>query len=148
MLTLRTDANIGQCESDARPSDANGTGHAGMTSLQRLVKDRLADLDRSYQQAADKGGLSKGTISAIATGKHSGRLNDDTIAKLAAALDLAPAVVADAVGRAAYEVPTEFVLPERFKRLSARDRKVAMDLMDSMLRGYEADEGGAANSGG
>lgn len=109
-----------------------------MASLQQLVASRLAELDRSMRAAATKGDISVTTISNIVSGKHTGRVTDEIIAGLAQGLDLSPRVVAEAAGRSSYEVPTEFVLPERAARLSASSRRVLMDMMDSLLRAQEA----------
>lgn len=108
-----------------------------MTTLQQLVVDRLRELDRSMRAAAHKGGISVATISSIANGKHTGRLTDEVIAGLAKGLDLPARRVASAAGRGAYEVPTEFVLPDRAHRLTSTSRRVLMDMMDSLLRAQE-----------
>lgn len=108
--------------------------------IQQLVRDRMKELDLSYRQAAAKsnGLVSHGTLNAIATGRHSFRISASTVDGIALALDLEPAVIEQAVGRAARASLEVFVLPERASKLSAQERRAIVAMMDALLTAAES----------
>lgn len=106
----------------------------GMHPLQRLILDRLAELDRSYRAAAAKsrGLVSHATLNAIATGRHSGNIGEDVLTGIAAALDLPVSVVVKAAGQPSSGL-VEFRLPKRANQLTAAERKTVMNLVNALL---------------
>jgi membrane-bound lytic murein transglycosylase B len=108
--------------------------------LQRLVADRLAELDRSYREAARQSGglVSHGTLQKIATGQHSGRLNESTLRGIALAVDVPASVVREAAGtRADFG---DFQLPERASKLRPKQRKALLAMMDALLDDLAGEE--------
>lgn len=107
--------------------------------LQRLVRERMAELGLSYRRAAAKsdGKVSHGTLNTIATGRHSWRLDDSTLEGIALALDVPVATVRAAVGRAQRAPETEFVLPQKANRLSHAERRAVLAMIDALLLAAE-----------
>lgn len=103
------------------------------TSLQRLVADRLAELDRSYREAARQSGglVSHGTLQKIATGQHSGRIEESTLRGIALAVDVPISVAREAAGTR--DDFGDFQLPERASKLRPKQRKALLALMDALL---------------
>ncbi len=67
-----------------------------MDALQRLVTDRLNVLGLSYREAAQRSGekFSHGTLHTLATGRHTGRVSEKTVERLALAPAYPPAASA------------------------------------------------------
>lgn len=122
-----------------------------MDRLRELVLTRLNDLGvkgrpMSARQAAlrSAGGVSYDTLYAIANGRHTGRLRDDTARGLADALDVPVERVYEAAG-----VPrpqTRWQPHERFDRLTIEQRKLLESmgaaLLEAEQRGYERGRSG------
>lgn len=107
-----------------------------MTPLQELILDRLAELELSYRDAAErtKGSaheISFGTINQLANGRG-GPVKDSTIRGLAKALDVPVGTVRLAVGRSENE-PTEFDLPDKAKYLTPKERRTILLMIDALL---------------
>lgn len=113
-----------------------------MTALQRLVKTRLKQLGLSYREAAKRsdGMASHATFYQLATGQHSGRVSDRTINGLALALELSAREVREAAGLGDQEEPPEFRLPKRAGRLTQRQRRVILAMVDALLEEEQAKE--------
>lgn len=107
--------------------------------LQQLVTERMTELALSYRGAAAKseGLVSHGTLNAIATGRHSLRINANTVRGIALALDLEQAVIEQAIGRAARASLDVFVLPERASKLNVQERRAIVSMMDALLTAAE-----------
>lgn len=114
-------------------------------TLQDLVAGRLAELGSpgrpmSGRQAAERSGgrVSHSTINNIVNGKHSGRLDDRTIEGLALALDVTRSRVERAAGLYREGRPAApFQLPPRANRLTLRERRLVIEVMDSLLAARE-----------
>jgi transcriptional regulator with XRE-family HTH domain len=94
-----------------------------VTALQKLIEDRLAELDISQRAACARtsGRLTPSTLSRIANG-HSQRVLGRTIADLALALDVPQSVVLKAARATC--LPLEFAAMRRgFLRLPPADRE-------------------------
>lgn len=102
-------------------------------SLQRLVADRLAELDRSYREAARQSGglVSHGTLQKIATGQHSGRIEESTLRGIALAIDVPVSVARECSGTR--DDFGDFHLPERASKLRPKQRKALLAMMDALL---------------
>jgi hypothetical protein len=112
--------------------------------LQQLVEARLADLgDRrgplSARAAAarSEGKVSYETLRLIARGEHSGKLSDDTVAGLALALDVPRSQVLAAMGRTMSGPMRPFEAPDRWQRLTHRQRQLVVSVGDALLAAYE-----------
>lgn len=109
-----------------------------MSALQRLVDDRLRELGRSAREAAriaEAAGVpvSHATVAHIASGTHHGKVSDRVIEALAAGLEIPATRLAEAAGRSGYQPPTEFVIPDKYKRLRPEMRQVVFDQLDALL---------------
>lgn len=95
----------------------------------------MSELALSYRRAAEKSGglVSHGTLNSIVTGRHSWKMDDRTMRGIATALEVDLAVVEAAVGRAVRVAETEFVLPERARRLSPQERRAVVSMIDALL---------------
>src|SRR5260370_22484599 len=73
-----------------------------MDALQRLIRERMAELHRSYGDVARLGALPRSTVHHLASHARSGRLpNPATLERLAAGLDLPLGMVRSAAASAA-----------------------------------------------
>jgi hypothetical protein len=110
------------------------------TSLQRLVADRLAELDRSYREAARQSGglVSHGTLQKVATGQHSGNLNESTLRGIALAIDVPISVAREAAGTR--HDFGDFQLPQRASKLRPKQRKALLAMMDALLDDLAGDD--------
>lgn len=115
---------------------------AGVRDLQRLVLDRLSELDLNYHQASQRthGKLKHQTLSAIGRGEHSGRIKDNTAELLALALDVPVSTVRRAAHMSQTQPPTEFTLPAKANRLSPKQRKAILAIIDGFLAEQEQRE--------
>lgn len=109
------------------------------TDLSRLVRDRLAELDLSYRQAAgrSRGLISHGTIGAIATGKHGGDLAEQTLDGLALALDVSRRQIEEAAGVYRVRPAEPFRLPEELNRLGRKERALLVQMGMALLAARE-----------
>lgn len=110
-----------------------------MDALQRLVKDRLAELGDSMRTAADRshGLVSHSTLSRIVSGRASGRLTAETIAGVALALQIPERDVLAAAEEATR--PARWVeLSAEFSRLDEQQQTQVMSLMERLLEEREA----------
>lgn len=111
-------------------------------NLQRLVLDRLSELDLSYRTAAarSRGMVSHTTIYKIATGKQDPRgLEDQTITGLALALGVSEPEVRRAIGFTNVQPPTEFKLPAKANHLTPKERKAILSMIDAFIASREQD---------
>lgn len=98
-----------------------------MRPLQKLVKDRIAELElgslRSIADTAQKDGyqLSHSSLSLVTTGKYR-QIKESTVAGLAYMLRLPAAQIREAAGLA--EVGEEWKPPVEAHRLTYRQRRV------------------------
>jgi hypothetical protein len=115
-------------------------------ALQRLIIERMRELQRSYGDVARLGKLPRSTVHHLATHRHSGRLpNPVTLERLATGLDLplnlVRAAAASAAGlvldTTAIDDPEIEVLIASFARLSPADRRHVAALVRSMLAAAE-----------
>ncbi len=109
-----------------------------MTPIQRLIVNRLAELDLSYRRAAAKssGLISSATLNAIATGRRAGLPNESTMKGIALALDLPVAKVRETFGLSGGEV-VEFRLPKQANHLTPAERKAVLAMVNALLKGHE-----------
>lgn len=109
-------------------------------TLQDLVADRRAELGLSLRQAAEKSGgrVSHSTFGAIEHGQRT-RVDDTTIEGLAEALSVPLGRVRRAAGLSERQLPP-FVLPARADRLNARERRVVLAMIETLLAAREVDE--------
>jgi hypothetical protein len=116
------------------------------TSLQRLVADRLAELNRSYREAARQSGglVSHGTLQKIATGQHSGNLEESTLRGIALAIDVPISQAREAAGTR--DDFGDFQLPERASKLRPKQRKALLAMMDALLDDLSGGEKGGGTS--
>lgn len=117
---------------------------ADVRNLQQLVLDRLTELgDRrgpmSTRQAAlrSRGQVSYETLRLLAKGEHSGRLEEDTVAGLALALDVPRSRILAAMGQQMLQPLPPFELPKRAQQLSRAQRKVVLAVVEGLLSSYE-----------
>lgn len=110
-------------------------------SLADLIADRRAELGLSLRQAAEKSGGLVGytTINDIERG-GTRRVNDQTITGLATALDLSEARIRRAAGLSAQQLPP-FEMPSRANRLNARERRLVLSVIDTLLAAHERGDG-------
>lgn len=107
-----------------------------MTPVQKLVTDRLADLDLSYRAAAAKAGglISHSTLNFIANGQmRPEALRARTIRGLALALDVSVSDVEKAVTSSGGKTTVEFRLPKKADKLSAAQRKAVLAFVDALI---------------
>jgi len=111
-------------------------------ALQRLIRERMRELRRSYADVARIGGLPRSTVHHLASHGRTGRLpNPVTLERLAAGLDLPLSVVRAAAASAAGFVldsqagddPEIDVLVASLVQLSPADRRHVAALVRSML---------------
>lgn len=108
----------------------------GVTPLQKLVIDRMADLDLSYRAAAARtdGLISHGTLNYIALGQQKpGSITGRTIRGLALALDLPVSKVEKAVADSGDALPVEFRMPKKADKLTPKQRKAVLAFVNALL---------------
>jgi hypothetical protein len=108
-----------------------------MATLDALVTQRLAELGISSRAAAarSRDRVSYETVRKIASGKHSGRISDQTAAGLALALDVPLGRIYEAAS--APRPVSRWAWPERFDRLPLTQRAMVEDLASALLDAYE-----------
>jgi transcriptional regulator with XRE-family HTH domain len=108
--------------------------------LQRLVRERRAELGLSLREAAEqsRGGVSAATISIMERGEHSGVASDRTLRGLSRALKLPLGEVREAAGKSAKE-PVEFRLPKEADRLTDQQRRVVLKMVEALLEANARD---------
>jgi len=113
-----------------------------MNPLQKLVADRLAELDLSYRRAAARSGglVSHATLNQLVLGRETvtGK-SHKTLQGIALAIDLPLSVVAEAAGQTPKE-PTEFRLPKKANKLSPKQRRAILAMVNALLDEQESDE--------
>jgi len=111
-----------------------------MDPLQKLISDRMAELDLSFRRAAERGGglVSHATLNNITLGRHSTQFEDDTLRGIALALDLPLSQVREAAS-VSREPPTEFRLPKKANRLTHADRAAILKVVDALLDAHQQD---------
>lgn len=116
-----------------------------VTPLQKLVTDRLAELNRSYRQAAEEsnGLVSHATINHIALGRTSWqRLPDKTLRGLALALDVPYSRVKTAWDESKNVPETTFILPKSAEQLTPKQRKAVLAFVSALLEENKLDGNG------
>ena len=106
-----------------------------MTPLQQLVLDRMAELDLSFREAAAKssGKISAAALNNIATGNKTPKhYSDKSLEGIALALDVRLSVVRKAAGETE-KTPTEFRLPKKAQRLTAKQRQAVLAMVNALL---------------
>ncbi len=120
-----------------------------MNALQQLIRNRMAELNRSYGEIARRGGLPRSTVYHLASNHRPVRVpNPRTLERLAAGLEvpahLVRAAAAAAAGFVLEEQPAEDpeieVLVASLVRLSADDRRHVSALVRSMLEAADPEE--------
>jgi hypothetical protein len=113
-----------------------------MNALQRLIRTRMTELNRSYGDVARAGGLPRSTVHHLASNDKPGRLpNPLTLERLAVGLDVPLDVVRAAAAAAAgfalesdgVDDPEIEVLVASLARLSPQDRRHVAALVRSLL---------------
>jgi hypothetical protein len=106
----------------------------GMAELQRLVQDAARTAGGYRNLARRTGGLvSVSTLNNIATGRHSGRLTDDSIRGIALAIGRPADDIARITGTELTDELPPFVLPKRANRLTQPQRRVIVSVVDAIL---------------
>lgn len=117
-----------------------------MNALQRLIRTRMAELNRSFSEVAKRGGLPRSTVHHLASNPAPGRLpNPVTLERLAAGLDVPLDIVRSAAATAAgFTVSSEAVddpeidvLIASLAKLSPQDRRHVAALVRSLLAAEE-----------
>ena len=105
-----------------------------MTPLQTLIANRLAELDLTYRAASAKSGgqISASHLNNIVAGYHLGELGDATVLGIAAAIDVRLSEV-QAAADASKEPVVEFRLPKKANKLSPKQRKAVMAMVNALL---------------
>lgn len=103
-------------------------------TLQRLVANRLAELDLTFRAASRKSGglVSHASLNNIALGKHTGGISDDVARGIALAIDVPLSEVLEAAGKSGVE-PTEFRLPKRASQLTPAQRRLVLNMVNALL---------------
>lgn len=110
------------------------------SALAALVRAQRAELGLSLRQAAEKSGglVGPSTLNAIERGEPR-RVTDRIITGIATALELPESKVRRAAGLAAQAMPP-FVLPARAQRLTARERRLVLNLVDTLLAAHQKEK--------
>jgi hypothetical protein len=105
-----------------------------LAELQRLVQDAARTAGGYRNLARRSGGLvSVSTLNNIATGRHSGRLTDDSIRGIALAIGRSADDIARIAGTELTDELPPFVLPKRANRLTQPQRRVIVSVVDAIL---------------
>lgn len=107
-------------------------------TLATLVADRREQLGVSLREVADASGglVSKTHVSAVERDELHVP-SDRVLRGLALALDLPVETVFSAAGRSAKVLPP-FKVPDRAQRLNVRERRLVLELIDTLLAAHEA----------
>lgn len=117
-----------------------------MNALQRLIRMRMAELNRSFSEVARQGGLPRSTVHHLASNSTPGRLpNPATMERLAVGLDVPIDVVRSAAATAAgfilsseaVDDPEIDVLIASLAKLNPQDRRHVAALVRSLLAAEE-----------
>ena len=105
-----------------------------MTPLQKLVKERRAQLGLSLRDVEKRSGgfVSHGTVHKIELGLHSGRVAEDTFKGLALGLRLDLEKLRSAAGKTR-PAPDDFRLPKRANQLSDKQRRAVLLMVNALL---------------
>lgn len=106
-------------------------------TLAELVAARREELELSLRQAAEKSGglVSSSGLHSIERGM-SVAITEATVVGLAEALDLAPNTIRRAAGLAQTSLLPPFTVPARANRLNMRERKLVLNLIDTLLEAH------------
>jgi hypothetical protein len=119
----------------------------GLSELARLIYDASHEAGGYRGLARRSGGLvSVSTLNNIATGRHTGRLTDQSIRGIALAIGMPAREVARVVGADLTDELPAFVLPKRANRLSQPQRRVVVAVIDAILSAGESAARAAAES--
>lgn len=116
-----------------------GVGEHEVTTdatLRELVSVKRAELGLSYRKAAEK---SQGMVSSSHIGYIERGIPLDVSDRILAGLSLALDIPLPQLRRAAGltpRVPEPFVLPERASRLTSRERRLVMEVVDTLLAAH------------
>lgn len=119
-----------------------------MNALQRLIRTRMADLNRSYGEVARRGDLPRSTVHHLASNETMGRVpKPSTLERLARGLDLPLATIRSAAASAAgfdlraepVDDPEIEVLIASLSQLSPQDRQHVAALVRSLLAAADPD---------
>jgi transcriptional regulator with XRE-family HTH domain len=104
-------------------------------TMQTLVANRLVELDLSLRQAAARteGMITFVTIGNIARGYTPDRYSAKTLRGLALALDLPLSRIQAVAEQGAGGGGTPFILPDKARWLTARDRRAVIAVMNALL---------------
>lgn len=107
-------------------------------SLAALVTSRRAELGLSLRQVATKsqGLVSPSHIGYLERGHLDRAISDRVLTGLSVALDLPLADLRRAAGLSGRQLPP-FEVPERANRLNTRERKLVLNLIDTLLAAHE-----------
>ena len=107
-----------------------------MTPLQKLVGDRLADLNLSYRAAAARsnGLISHSSLNFVAKGQmRAETLGPRLIRGLALSLDVPVSEVEAAVKQSGGTHVVEFRLPKKADKLTPKQRKAVLAFVNALL---------------
>lgn len=101
-------------------------------SLADLVRSRREELSLSYREAATRSGglISHGRLAAIESGDDH-HVSDRLLQGISVGLDIPITKVRKAAGAPPMQRP--FKLPDRASRLSSRERKLVLELVEVLL---------------
>lgn len=103
--------------------------------MQELVANRLAELDLSYRRAAAKAGglVSHSTLNQIVLGRvQFENRQEEVLRGIALAIDVPLSKVLEAAGEPP-KLPTEFRLPKKANKLTPKQRKAILTMLDALL---------------
>lgn len=106
-------------------------------TLAELVASRREELGLSLRQAAEKSGgrVSSSGLHSIERGMSTA-ITEETVTGLSEALDLTLASVRRAAGLAQTSSLPPFIVPARANRLNMRERKLVLNLIDTLLEAH------------
>lgn len=111
-----------------------------MDELRRLIRTEMDRQKLTYRAAAERanGLISYSHLSNIVNGRHTGELDDRTLAGIALAIGATEAKV-----RRAYAVtnprPLEFTVPDKARHLTPKQRAAVLSMIDAFLDGNKRD---------
>ena len=110
-----------------------------MPELQRLIRDAAKEAGGYRSLARRAGGLvSVSTLNNIATGRHSGRVTDESIRGIALSIGKPAQEIARILGAELTDELPPFVLPKRANRLTQPQRRVILSVVDAILTAADA----------
>ncbi|TMR88160.1 helix-turn-helix transcriptional regulator [Nonomuraea basaltis] len=119
-----------------------------MNALQRLIRTRMTELNRSFSEVARRGGLPRSTVHHLAANSRPSRLpNPMTLERLSVGLEVPLDIVRSAAAEATgismshqtLDDPEIEVLVASLSRLTPQDRRHVAALVRSLLTADELD---------